>query len=90
MMEDQRFAASRPDVLVYQTDVLDKDVTIAGNVMADLFVATTGTDADFVVKVIDVYPDDAPNNSPITILKWVVSRCWCVAKLCVQNSEQLR
>jgi putative CocE/NonD family hydrolase len=65
MIEDQRFAAERPDVLVYQTDVLTKDVTIAGNVMADLFVSTTGTDADFVVKVIDVYPDDAPNNSPV-------------------------
>jgi putative CocE/NonD family hydrolase len=65
MIEDQRFAATRPDVLVYQTDVLTKDVTIAGNVMADLFVSTTGTDADFVVKVIDVYPDDAPNNSPV-------------------------
>ena len=66
MIEDQRFAASRPDVLVYQTDVLTKDITIAGNVMADLFVSTTGTDADFVVKVIDVYPNDAPNNSPVT------------------------
>jgi len=65
MIEDQRFAATRPDVLVYQTDVLDKDVTIAGNVTADMFVSTTGTDADFVVKVIDVYPDDAPNNSPV-------------------------
>jgi putative CocE/NonD family hydrolase len=65
MIEDQRFAATRPDVLVYQTDLLTKDVTIAGNVMADLFVATTGTDADFIVKVIDVYPDDAPNNSPV-------------------------
>ena len=65
MIEDQRFAATRPDVLVYQTDVLTKDVTIAGNVMADLFVSTTGTDGDFVVKVIDVYPDDAPNNSPV-------------------------
>lgn len=65
MVEDQRFAATRPDVLVYQTDVLDKDVTVAGNVMADLFVSTTGTDADFVVKVIDVYPDDAPNNAAL-------------------------
>jgi len=65
MIEDQRFAATRPDVLVYQTDVLDKDVHITGNVMADMFVSTTGTDADFVVKVIDVYPDNAPNNSPV-------------------------
>ncbi|WP_158799749.1 CocE/NonD family hydrolase [Pedobacter sp. L105] len=65
MYEDQRFAATRPDVLVYQTEVLDNDVTIAGNLLADLFVSTTGTDADFVVKLIDVYPGDAPNDSPI-------------------------
>ena len=65
MYEDQRFAASRPDVLVYESDTLTEDVTISGNVMADLFVSTTGTDADFVVKLIDVYPGNAPNNSPI-------------------------
>ncbi|MBT33232.1 MAG: X-Pro dipeptidyl-peptidase [Thalassobius sp.] len=65
MYEDQRFAARRPDVLVYESDVLTEDVVISGNVFADLFVSTTGTDADFVVKLIDVYPDDAPNNSPI-------------------------
>jgi putative CocE/NonD family hydrolase len=65
MYEDQRFAATRPDVLVYESDTLAEDVTISGNVMADLFVSTTGTDADFVVKLIDVYPNSAPNNSPI-------------------------
>lgn len=64
MIEDQRFTASRPDVLVYQTEALSEDLTLAGPIMADLFVSTTGTDADFVVKVIDVYPDNAPNNSP--------------------------
>jgi putative CocE/NonD family hydrolase len=64
MYEDQRFAASRPDVLVYESDVLTEDVSIAGNVFANLFVSTTGTDADFVVKLIDVYPGDAPNDSP--------------------------
>lgn len=57
MVEDQRFAARRPDVLVYQSDVLTEDITIAGPVIADLFVATTGTDADWIVKLIDVYPD---------------------------------
>jgi putative CocE/NonD family hydrolase len=56
--EDQRFAARRPDVLVYQTDVLEEDVTLAGTIQASLFVSTTGTDADWVVKLIDVYPDD--------------------------------
>ena len=59
---DQRFASRRPDVLTYQTDVLDHDVTIAGNIWANLKVSTTGTDADWVVKVIDVYPDTAKNN----------------------------
>jgi putative CocE/NonD family hydrolase len=58
---DQRFAARRPDVLVYQTDVLTEDVTIAGPIAPVLHVATSGTDADFVVKLIDVFPDDAPN-----------------------------
>jgi putative CocE/NonD family hydrolase len=60
MVEDQRFVVERPDVLVYQSDVLTEDMTFAGRVTADLFVTTTGTDADFVVKLIDVYPDDAP------------------------------
>lgn len=64
MYEDQRFAATRPDVLVYESDVLTEDVVISGNVFANLFVSTTGTDADFVVKLIDVYPGNAPNDSP--------------------------
>jgi len=62
MTGDQRFAESRPDVLTYQTDVLNNDVTLAGNIWADLKISTTGTDADWVVKVIDVYPDSAKNN----------------------------
>ncbi len=57
MISDQRFAARRPDVLVYQSDALNEDVTITGPVVADLFVSTTGTDADWIVKLIDVYPD---------------------------------
>ena len=59
MTEDQRFAATRPDVLVYQTEPLTEELTIAGSVKADLWVATTGSDADWVVKVIDVWPDNA-------------------------------
>lgn len=62
MVEDQRFAATRPDVLVYQTDVLKKDVTIAGSVVASIYISTTGTDSDFVVKLIDVFPGDTPAN----------------------------
>lgn len=60
MVSDQRFAARRPDVLVYQSEVLEEDVTIAGPVVPKLFVSTTGTDADWVVKLIDVYPADYP------------------------------
>jgi putative CocE/NonD family hydrolase len=62
MTGDQRFAARRTDVLTYQTDVLNSNVTLAGNIWADLKVSTTGTDADWIVKVIDVYPDSAKNN----------------------------
>jgi putative CocE/NonD family hydrolase len=61
MTADQRFAARRPDVLVYESDVLDQDVTIAGPIVADLVVSTSGTDSDWIVKLIDVYPDDLPN-----------------------------
>lgn len=58
MTDDQRFAARRPDVLVYQTPLLTEDLTLAGTATADLMVSMTGTDADFVVKIIDVFPDD--------------------------------
>jgi putative CocE/NonD family hydrolase len=61
---DQRFAARRPDVLVYETEELEEDVTVAGPIEADLFVSTTGTDADWVVKLIDVYPNDYPDPTP--------------------------
>jgi putative CocE/NonD family hydrolase len=60
MTGDQRFAARRPDVLVYSTDILEEDVTITGSMFANLYVSTTGTDADFVVKLIDVFPDLMP------------------------------
>ncbi|HWZ30837.1 MAG TPA: CocE/NonD family hydrolase [Bryobacteraceae bacterium] len=67
MTEDQRFAAARPDVLVYKTEPLDHDLTASGPISIDLKVSTTGTDADFVVKVIDVYPNDFPDyNAPPT------------------------
>jgi putative CocE/NonD family hydrolase len=61
MVDDQRFASSRTDVLVYQTDPLTEDVTIAGPISPKLKVATTGTDSDYVVKLIDVYPNDYPD-----------------------------
>ncbi|TXT33711.1 MAG: peptidase S15 [Chitinophagaceae bacterium] len=65
MTDDQRFAARRPDVLVYQTDILTENITVAGTLLADLKLSISGTDADFVVKLIDVFPDDFSykNNS---------------------------
>ncbi len=64
MIEDQRFAAQRPDVLNYQTEPLTEDLTVAGPLGVDLWVSTSGTDADFVVKLIDVLPDDTPAPVP--------------------------
>ncbi|MDB5137416.1 MAG: X-Pro dipeptidyl-peptidase [Mucilaginibacter sp.] len=64
MLDDQRFAGRRPDVKVYKTDTLKEDITLTGPVMADLFSSTTGTDADYVVKLIDVFPDNYPNPKP--------------------------
>ena len=58
MIEDQRLASARPDVLVYRSEVLEEDLTIAGPVLVNLFVSSTGTDADFFVKLIDVFPGD--------------------------------
>ncbi len=62
MVQDQRFAFQRPDVLSFQTETLMDNITLGGNITAMLKVSTTGTDADWVVKVIDVYPNDAPND----------------------------
>lgn len=76
MSEDQRFAGRRPDVLVYQTDVLSDDVTLGGEIMAHLKIATTGTDADFVVKLIDVYPADEPNNPYMPNKNIILSNYW--------------
>jgi putative CocE/NonD family hydrolase len=59
---DQRFVDGRPDVLTYQTEVLKNDVTITGEPTVHLFAATSGSDGDWVVKLIDVYPDAAPDN----------------------------
>lgn len=64
MTDDQRFAARRPDVLVYQTPVLENDITLAGPIVADLMASTSGSDADFIVKLIDVYPDNFENAKP--------------------------
>ncbi|WP_281541020.1 CocE/NonD family hydrolase [Maribacter aestuarii] len=62
MTDDQRFAARRSDVLVFETDVLEEDLTLAGDILAKLKVATTGTAADWIVKVIDVHPANTETN----------------------------
>ena len=62
MTDDQRHASTRPDVLTFKTDVLTKDLTLAGEILAKLKVAISTTDADFIVKLIDVYPIDAPRT----------------------------
>ena len=62
LVEDQRFVDDRPDVLSWETEPLKEDVTIAGDVMANLFISTTGSDGDFIVKLIDVYPEEYPQD----------------------------
>ena len=61
MVDDQRFASYRPDVVVYQTEPLEEDITIAGPISPKLKIASSGTDSDFVVKLIDVYPENYPD-----------------------------
>src|ERR1700723_417198 len=72
MDDDQRFAAQRPDVLVYETESLTEDVTLAGPVRPKLRVASTGTDSDFVVKLIDVYPNDFPDPASDAVGKRIL------------------
>lgn len=63
MTDDQREASRRPDVITFSSDELTEDVTLAGEIAAKLKVSMTGTDADFIVKLIDVYPNDTPNDT---------------------------
>ena len=64
MLDDQRFASTRTDVLVYATEPLEEDITVAGPIVPRLYVSTSGTDSDWVVKLIDVYSGDFPNPDP--------------------------
>jgi len=73
LTEDQRFVDDRPDVLSWKTPVLDADVTIAGDVVAHLFASTTGSDADWIVKLIDVYPEQIPGNLSMSGYEFMVS-----------------
>jgi len=72
MTADQRFASRRPDVAVWRTPPLEGDVAVAGPVLASLFVSTTGTDADWVVKLVDVWPDDVP----VEAWEWKPRNAW--------------
>ncbi|MES1217109.1 MAG: CocE/NonD family hydrolase [Bacteroidota bacterium] len=67
LVEDQRFATKRPDVISFKTEILTEDVTLTGRIQANLFVSTTGTDADFIVKLIDVLPDNEPKQLSATV-----------------------
>lgn len=64
MTDDQRFASRRPDVLTFETGILENDVTLGGTVIADLLTSISTTDADFVVKLIDVFPNDSGTRAP--------------------------
>lgn len=64
MSADQRFASRRPDILVYEGEALKKGITLAGSIDVELYVSTTGTDSDWIVKLIDVYPSDYPDPMP--------------------------
>lgn len=67
MLEDQRFASRRPDVLTFETPVLDEDVTLAGPIEVSLTVSTSGTDADWVVKLVDVFPDSLEGGDEVPL-----------------------
>ena len=73
LVEDQRFVDDRPDVLSWESDVLQEDLTIAGEVVARLFASTSGSDADWIVKLIDVYPEDLPDRWEMAGFQLMVS-----------------
>jgi len=73
LVEDQRFVDDRPDVLSWETGALEQDVTIAGEVKAHIFASTTGSDADWIVKLIDVYPEHNPSNWALAGFQLMVS-----------------
>jgi len=73
LLEDQRFVENRPDVVSWETDVLETDVTIAGEIVARLFASTSGSDADWIVKLIDVYPEQVKDNWKLSGWQLMVS-----------------
>ena len=73
LVQDQRFVHLRPDVLSWETDPLTEDITISGHIYADLIAATTGTDSDWIVKLIDVYPENWPSDMRMSGFQLMVS-----------------
>ncbi|HXL56665.1 MAG TPA: CocE/NonD family hydrolase, partial [Chitinophagaceae bacterium] len=73
LTEDQRFVHNRPDVMSWQTEPLQKDVTVTGAIFAKLFAATTGSDADWIVKLIDVYPEQYPKEPTMAGYQFMVA-----------------
>ena len=73
LVEDQRFVDERPDVLTWQTNELTQDVALTGQVTAKLFASTTGSDADWIVKLIDVYPEDYPRDWKLSGYELMIS-----------------
>jgi len=73
LSEDQRFVHKRPDVLSWETDVLTEDITVSGEIIAQLFASTSGTDSDWIVKLIDVYPQNYPENPKMAGYQMMVS-----------------
>ena len=73
MIQDQRFASRRPDVLVYQSGPLEQDLTLVGPIQARFFVSTTGTDSDWIVKLIDVYPERLPPATGAGDVPWAAT-----------------
>jgi putative CocE/NonD family hydrolase len=73
LTEDQRFVDNRPDVATWQTPALDSDIIVTGDVVATLFAATSGSDADWIVKLIDVYPDEYPQDQKMGGYELMVS-----------------
>ncbi len=67
LVQDQRFVDHRPDVLTWETEPLKEDVRVAGDIVAELVASTSGTDSDWVVKLIDVYPDDCQGTARVPV-----------------------
>lgn len=80
MSEDQRFSVGRPDVLTFTTDILTDDITFGGEIIAYLKIASTSTDADFAVKLIDVYPQDFKPKEKKRVLFTAITIKWCAVK----------